>query len=196
MAGPAEDTSLQRALATLECGQNPLVHSDQGFQYQRASWRKLLEGAGAVQSMSRKANCYDKAVMENFFGHLKERALSPRPIHQHRRAGSAADGIHPLVQHPQNLNKAQGSEPGGIPCSGPCSLGFYLARPTFGAQFSCGRWPDHWRLSNVPILLSLSFRLLIIPPPGSGRQGWFGRCGPRRPEVVSSFVGSSGGPFP
>ncbi|MBG9329775.1 IS3 family transposase, partial [Corynebacterium belfantii] len=26
---------------------------------------------GGVQSMSRKANCYDNAVMENFFGHLK-----------------------------------------------------------------------------------------------------------------------------
>ena len=52
--------------------QQPLVHSDQGFQYRHASWRSLLEGAGAVQSMSRKANCYDNAVMENFFGHLKE----------------------------------------------------------------------------------------------------------------------------
>jgi transposase InsO family protein len=47
-------------------------HSDQGFQYQHASWRALLAGAGAVQSMSRKGNCYDNAVMENFFGHLKE----------------------------------------------------------------------------------------------------------------------------
>jgi putative transposase len=34
--------------------------------------RTLLKGAGAVQSMSRKGNCYDNAVMENFFGHLKE----------------------------------------------------------------------------------------------------------------------------
>lgn len=66
------NTSLRKALATLECGQNPLVHSDQGFQYQHVSWRNLLQGAGATQSMSRKANCYDNAVMENFFGHLKE----------------------------------------------------------------------------------------------------------------------------
>lgn len=66
------NTSLQEALACLEPGQQPLVHSDQGFQYQHASWRSLLQGAGAVQSMSRKANCYDNAVMENFFGHLKE----------------------------------------------------------------------------------------------------------------------------
>ena len=64
--------SLRGALATLRDGQKPLVHSDQGFQYQHASWRTLLKNAGAVQSMSRKANCYDNAVMESFFGHLKE----------------------------------------------------------------------------------------------------------------------------
>jgi putative transposase len=66
------NTSLREALATLEDGQHPLVHSDQGFQYRHVTWRVLLEGSGAVQSMSRKGNCYDNAVMENFFGHLKE----------------------------------------------------------------------------------------------------------------------------
>jgi putative transposase len=50
------NTSLRKALATLERGQEPLVHSDQGFQYQHASWRTLLQGAGATQSMSRKGN--------------------------------------------------------------------------------------------------------------------------------------------
>ena len=66
------NSSLRRALATLEDGQKPLVHSDQGFQYQHRSWGALLQDAGAIQSMSRKANCYDNAVIENFFGHLKE----------------------------------------------------------------------------------------------------------------------------
>ncbi|UVJ41719.1 hypothetical protein [Arthrobacter sp. CJ23] len=49
------------------------MHSDQGFQYRHASWRTLLKGAGAVQSMSRKGNCYDNAVTENFFGHPKRK---------------------------------------------------------------------------------------------------------------------------
>jgi putative transposase len=66
------NASLRDALVTLEPGQLPLVHSDQGFQYQHASWRRMLQNAGATQSMSRKGNCYDNAVMENFFGHLKE----------------------------------------------------------------------------------------------------------------------------
>lgn len=65
------NTSLTLAFATLEPGQHPLVHSDQGFQYQHRSWRALLKDADASQSMSRKANCYDNAIAENFFGHLK-----------------------------------------------------------------------------------------------------------------------------
>jgi putative transposase len=48
------------------------VHSDQGFHYQYASWRRLLRDTSANQSMSRKGNCYDNAVIENFFRHLKE----------------------------------------------------------------------------------------------------------------------------
>ncbi len=66
------NSSLREALATLEPGQAPLVHSDQRFQYQHASWRQLLADAGATQPMSRKADCHDNAVIESFFGHLKE----------------------------------------------------------------------------------------------------------------------------
>lgn len=65
------NSSLSSAIATLAPGQHPLVHSDQGFQYQHRSWRALLADAEATQSMSRKGNCYDNAMVENFFGHLK-----------------------------------------------------------------------------------------------------------------------------
>lgn len=65
-------TALDTALATLPPGAQPLIHSDQGFHYQHMSWQLRLVNAGAMQSMSRKGNCLDNAVMENFFGHLKE----------------------------------------------------------------------------------------------------------------------------
>jgi putative transposase len=65
------NSALKAAVATLEPGQRPLVHSDQGFHYQHDSWRRIL-GDNATQSMSRKGNCLDNAVMEGFFGHLKE----------------------------------------------------------------------------------------------------------------------------
>jgi putative transposase len=66
------NSSLRAAIATLNGEARPLVHSDQGFQYQHASWRGLLEDAGLAQSMSRRANCLDNSMAENFFGHLKE----------------------------------------------------------------------------------------------------------------------------
>lgn len=63
--------SLNGALKRYTPDKGLIVHTDQGFQYQHSSWRDLIASAGAVQSMSRKGNCYDNAVMENFFGHLK-----------------------------------------------------------------------------------------------------------------------------
>ena len=63
--------SLTQTIKT--CAPEPgwMIHTDQGFQYQHSSWRNLIHDNGGVQSMSRKGNCYDNAVMENFFGHLK-----------------------------------------------------------------------------------------------------------------------------
>jgi transposase InsO family protein len=46
-----------------------LVHSDRGIQYASAAFRKCLKKC--KQSMSRKANCWDNAVAESFFGALK-----------------------------------------------------------------------------------------------------------------------------
>jgi putative transposase len=49
-----------------------LRRSVESAQYQHASWRTLLADAGLTQSMSRRANCLDNSMAENFFGHLKE----------------------------------------------------------------------------------------------------------------------------
>lgn len=53
-------------------GAEPLLHSDQGWQYRMGSYRNKLEKHGLKQSMSRKATCHDNACMEGFFGHLKD----------------------------------------------------------------------------------------------------------------------------
>ena len=50
---------------------NLILHSDQGWQYQMKQYRRLLTEKGITQSMSRKGNCLDNAVIENFFGILK-----------------------------------------------------------------------------------------------------------------------------
>ena len=48
-----------------------ILHSDQRWQYQHKAYRKLLKENGIIQSISRKGNCLDNVVMENFFGLLK-----------------------------------------------------------------------------------------------------------------------------
>ena len=48
-----------------------IFHSDQGWQYQHAYYRKRLQEHGIIQSMSRKGNCYDNCIMETFFGRMK-----------------------------------------------------------------------------------------------------------------------------
>lgn len=48
-----------------------IMHSDQGWHYQMKSYQRVLEQKGVQQSMSRKGNCLDNAVIENFFGILK-----------------------------------------------------------------------------------------------------------------------------
>lgn len=53
-----------------ECDK-PMVHSDQGWQYQMPAYQRMLRERELVQSMSRKGNCHDNAAMESFFGTLK-----------------------------------------------------------------------------------------------------------------------------
>lgn len=48
-----------------------VFHSDQGWQYQMHHYQKVLNERGIIQSMSRKGNCLDNSLMENFFGVMK-----------------------------------------------------------------------------------------------------------------------------
>ena len=51
------------------------MHSDQGWHYQHGMYQKMLEDKGILQSMSRKGNCLDNSMMENFFGLMKNELL-------------------------------------------------------------------------------------------------------------------------
>lgn len=63
---------LDKALGDNSSLEGLVFHSDQGWQYQQASWVKALRERGIVQSMSRKGNCLDNSKMETFFGTLKK----------------------------------------------------------------------------------------------------------------------------
>lgn len=49
-----------------------LIHSDQGSHYTSYAFSDILKSNNLRQSMSRKANCWDNAPQESFFGHMKD----------------------------------------------------------------------------------------------------------------------------
>ena len=68
-------TMLEQAFQKIPDDTNLILHSDQGWHYRHKHYVAMLKEKGVRQSMSRKGNCYDNAVMENFFGHLKSELL-------------------------------------------------------------------------------------------------------------------------
>jgi putative transposase len=62
---------LKEAFKTLDGHEELTLHSDQGWQYRMAKYKQMLSDKGITQSMSRKGNCYDNAIIENFFGTIK-----------------------------------------------------------------------------------------------------------------------------
>jgi transposase InsO family protein len=54
-------------------------HSDRGVQYASDRYREALDARGIECSMSRRANCWDNAVPESFFGTLKNELIYRRP---------------------------------------------------------------------------------------------------------------------
>lgn len=66
---------LDEAFEKIPDGTNLILHSDQGWQYQHKLFQKKLREKGIRQSMSRRGNCLDNAVIENFFGLLKSELL-------------------------------------------------------------------------------------------------------------------------
>ena len=64
-------TMLEKAFKKIPHNTKLILHSDQGWQYQMRGYQHLLKEKGIIQSMSRKGNCLDNAIIENFFGILK-----------------------------------------------------------------------------------------------------------------------------
>ena len=79
----AMKTEKKRVAAELQ------LHSDQGFQYTSHGYFKLTQSYGITPSMSRRGNCYDNAMAENFFSILKTECiyrLKPKTFSQARDA--------------------------------------------------------------------------------------------------------------
>lgn len=103
---------LNKAFKRLSNEDELLLHSDQGWHYQMKQYRQALKGRAITQSMSRKGNCYDNAVMENFFGimkseffylhefesvdHFKQELARYIDYYNHKRIKSKLKGMSPV----------------------------------------------------------------------------------------------------
>lgn len=99
-----------------------LIHSDQGWHYQMPQYQQALKERDITQSMSRKGNCYDNAVMENFFGILKSEFLYTQEFediehfkmeleqyihyYNHKRIKSKLKGMSPVKYRTHALKAA------------------------------------------------------------------------------------------
>ncbi len=73
-----ESPNLQQTISMLDTAfeknddlRGLVMHSDQGWQYRMEEYQADLREHGITQSMSRKGNCLDNSMMENFFGIMK-----------------------------------------------------------------------------------------------------------------------------
>lgn len=67
----------------------PIFHSDRGFQYTTKVFKKKLEDAGMIQSMSRVSRCIDNGPMEAFWGTLKSEMYYLKKFNSYQELESA-----------------------------------------------------------------------------------------------------------
>ena len=113
---------LDNAFKTIPDGTNLILHSDQGWHYQHKWYQQMLKEKGISQSMSRKGNCLDNAVIENFFGllksellylqefesmeHFKRELIDYLDYYNNRRIKAKLKGLPPAIHRQQALSAA------------------------------------------------------------------------------------------
>lgn len=75
------------------------LHSDQGFQYTSQAYFDLTQEYGITPSMSRRGNCYDNAMAENFFSILKTECIYRQKIATFQQANELIDDFIYFYNH-------------------------------------------------------------------------------------------------
>lgn len=102
---------LDKAFSRLNDKQRPVLHSDQGWQYQMNAYRSKLKSKKIVQSMSRKGNCLDNAAMESFFGTLKSECFYLQKFSSIDQLEQAIDEYIDYYNHTRIKVKLNGQSP-------------------------------------------------------------------------------------
>lgn len=85
-----------------------LHHSDRGSQYASQAYRELLQEHNITCSMSRKANCWDNAMMESFFATLKKERVHHEVYSTREAASQSVFEYIELFYNPRRRHSALG----------------------------------------------------------------------------------------
>lgn len=89
----------------------PIIHSDQGWLYQIPRFRSMISSFQMTQSMSRKGNCYDNALMESFFGILKNECIYREKFQSIQQAKQLIDAYIQFYNQSRIKEKLHGMSP-------------------------------------------------------------------------------------
>lgn len=107
-----------------------------GIQYQHSSWRDLIKSIGGMQSMSGEGDCYDKAFMENLFGHVKTEMYHGETFTSLQAFYRAIDDCIPWYNNeciPKRLKGLTLIRSPAVCSAAPCTRNFSLNRPAHPA---------------------------------------------------------------
>jgi transposase InsO family protein len=90
------------------CPELLLHHSDRGSQYASQAYRELLREHNITCSMSRKANCWDNAMMESFFATLKKERVYHETYATRQAARQSVFEYIELFYNPRRRHSALG----------------------------------------------------------------------------------------
>lgn len=103
--------ALRLALDTRRPASGLMFHSDQGCQYTSHVFRYFLSQNRITQSMSRRGNCWDNAVVERFFRSLKTERIRQRPYKDYIAAKTDVIDYILTFYNQQRLHSAAGNMP-------------------------------------------------------------------------------------
>jgi putative transposase len=98
MSKERDEQLITKAVTMAITGRRPgaglVHHSDRGSQYTSQGYLLLLQEHGIHVSMSKKGDCYDNALMESFFGTLKEECFERK---NYKTRGEARNSIFEYI---------------------------------------------------------------------------------------------------
>jgi putative uncharacterized protein (fragment) len=99
-----------------------IFHFDQRWAYQMKSYTNRLKEERIFQSMSRKGNCLDNSVMENFFGLLKQEIYYGRVYHSCEELKTAIEE-YVVYYNERRIKKSLGwMDPAEVPTQTCCCI--------------------------------------------------------------------------